>query len=189
MYKNNFYFFLNTLNEIIIKNIIKFKNICIIYRPKKELGADFKEIEKIRNFCKKNQLPFCIADNYQLALKYNANGIFISSSNKNFIKPIQIKNNFKIIGAAHNSFEYTIKIQQNCKEIMLSPMFCNKKYSTNKILGLNKFNLISMNWKTKLCALGGINLNNLKKLKMSKVTSAAFISLMENPKIKKPVYF
>ena len=77
MYKNNFYFFLNTLNKLIIKNIIKFKNICILYRPKKGLGADFKEIEKIRNFCKKNQLPFCIADNYQLALKYNANGIFI----------------------------------------------------------------------------------------------------------------
>ncbi len=189
MYKNNFFLFLTTLNEIIIKNIIKFKNISIIYKPDNKTNKNFKEIEIIKKFCKKNKLHLYIADNYHLATKYNANGIFISSSNKTFIRPIQIKNNFKIIGGVHNSSEYIIKIQQKCSEIMLSPIFHNKKYSNNKILGINKFNLMSMNWKIKLCALGGINLSNLKKLKMCRVSSAAFISLIENPKIKKPVYF
>lgn len=189
MYKNNFFLFLSTLNEIIIKNIIKFKNISIIYKPDNKTNKSFKEIEIIKRFCKKNKLPFYISDSYQLATKYKANGIFISSSNKMFIRPIQIKNNFKIIGGAHNSYEYIIKIQQKCSEIMLSPIFYNKKYSNNKILGINKFNLISMDWKIKLCALGGINTSNLKKLKMSRVSSAAFISLIESLEIKKPVYF
>ena len=188
MNKIKFFFFSNTLNEIIIKNIIKFKNICIIYKPEKQVSTNDKQISEIKNFCKKNNIYFYIADNYKLAIKYNVDGIFLSSSNKNFIKPNQIKKNFDIIGSAHNTFEYSIKIQQNCRRIMLSPIFFNKKYSINKILNVAKFNLITRNWKSEVCALGGINLNNLKKIRMSKASSVAFISLINSPEIKKPIY-
>ena len=187
MTKVNFYFFTNILNEIIVNNIIKFKNISIIYRPEEDESKNFIEILKIKNFCNKNKIPFYISNNYKLANKFNANGIFLSSSNKNLIGLIQKKRNFHVIGAAHNNTEYSLKIKQGCEEIMLSPIFFNKKYSINKILGINRFNLITKNWKTKLCALGGINLNNLKKLKMCKISSIAFISLMDSPKIKKPI--
>jgi thiamine-phosphate pyrophosphorylase len=186
--KIQFYFFTNTLNEIINQNIIKFRNICIIYRPEKDISKNFTQITKIRSLCKKNKILFYIADNYQLVTRYKADGIFLSSSNKCFIKPMQTKNNFNIIGLAHNFFEYSIKTKQNCKEIMLSPIFYNKKYSNNKILGVIKFNLISIYWNAKLCALGGINLDNLKKLRICKVKSIAFVSLMNNSKIKKPIY-
>jgi len=71
---------------------------------------------------------------------------------------------------------------------MLSPIFFNNKYSSNKTLGVIKFNLISNHWKVKLSALGGINLDNLKNLRMCRIKSIAFISLMNNPKIKKPTY-
>jgi len=186
--KIQFFFFTNTLNEIIAKNIIKFKNICIIYRPEKDESKNFTQLAKIKSFCKKNKILFYIADNYQLITKYNADGIFLSSSNKSFLKPMKMKSNFNIIGLAHNFLEYSIKTKQNCKEIMLSPIFFNKKYSNNKILGVIKFNLISIYWNAKLCALGGINLDNLKKLRICKVKSIAFVSLMNNSKIKKPIY-
>ena len=184
MNKIQFFFFTNILNEIITKNIIKFKNICIIYRPEKGESKNFTQIIKIKNFCKKNKISFYIADNYQLTAKYGTNGIFLSSSNKSFIKPMQIKKNFYTIGLVHNCLEYSIKIKQNCKELMLSPIFFNKKYSPTKILGIIRFNLISNHWKVKLSALGGINLNNLKRLRMCKINSVAFISLMDDPKIK-----
>jgi nicotinate-nucleotide pyrophosphorylase len=51
-----------------------------------------------------------------------------------------------------------------------------------------RFNLISNHWKVKLSALGGINLDNLKRIRMCKIKSIAFISLMHDPKIKKPIY-
>ena len=188
MPKVEFYFFTNILNEIIINNIIKFKNICIIYRPEKDASKNLIQIPKIKNFCKKNKILFYIADNYKLATKYESNGIFLSSSNNNFIKPIQNKRDFATIGSAHNSREYWIKNKQDCKIIMLSPIFFNEKYSENQMLGATKFNLISYGWKNELCALGGINLNNLKKLRMCRVKSIAFISLMNSPKIKKPIY-
>jgi thiamine-phosphate pyrophosphorylase len=186
--KIQFYFFTNILNEILSKNIIKFKNLCIIYKPEKDISKNIIQILKIKNFCKKNKVKFYIADDYKLANKFAANGIFLSNTNKSFIKPIQLKNGFNIIGSVHNTFEYWIKNRQNCNEIMLSPIFFNAKYSSNKILGITRFNLMSINWSLKLCALGGINLDNLRKLKISKASSIAFISLIYSPEIKKPIY-
>ena len=72
---------------------------------------------------------------------------------------------------------------------MLSPLFYNKKFSSNKILGPIKFKLVTLNWKTKVCALGGLSLNNINKLKLIKLNSAAFSSLISQQKIKKPAYY
>jgi hypothetical protein len=62
---------------------------------------------------------------------------------------------------------------------MLSPLFHNQKYSKNKILGPIKFNLITKNWKAEICALGGINQTNIKKINLlQNVTSIGFMSLI-----------
>ena len=188
MNKSKFFFFTNTLDEVKKNNILKFKNISIIYKPEKQESKNLTQIEEIKKFCKKNKILLYIIDDYKLMIKHNSNGIFLSSTNRNLIKPMQLKKNISIIGSAHNMIECQIKNKQNCEQIMLSPLFYNKKYSNNKILGIVKFNLISLNWKIKICALGGINLNNIKKIKMCKAYSIAFISLINEPKIKKPVY-
>ena len=54
--KNNiqFYFFTEKLNDVITKNIIKFKKICIIYKPNNINNNDHSEIINIKKFCKKN---------------------------------------------------------------------------------------------------------------------------------------
>ena len=49
---------------------------------------------------------------------------------------------------------------------MISPLFYNKKYSENKILGPIKINLITKNWKIKVGALGGILPVNYNKVKL-----------------------
>jgi hypothetical protein len=71
---------------------------------------------------------------------------------------------------------------------MLSPLFYNEKYSKNSILNTHRFNLITLNWKTDVCALGGINLRSLKKIKLTKARSIAFKKLIFDLKIKKPAY-
>ena len=180
-----FYFFTDTLDEIIIKNIKNFKKLSFIYKSESINDINIANVSTIRKFCKKNKIPFFISDNFRLAEKCKADGIFLSSSYKKIGNIILKKNNFKIIGSAHNQFEYFLKERQLCDVIMLSPLFYNKKYSHNKILNVCKFNLISMNWEKKICALGGINLNNIKKLNMTRSSAAAFISLMNNNNQKK----
>jgi thiamine-phosphate pyrophosphorylase len=182
-----FYFFTDTLDEIIKKNIKNFKKLSIIYKSESINHTNDINVSAIRKFCKKNKIPFFISDNFRLAEKYKADGIFLSSSYKK-IGNIVLKKKFKIIGSAHNQLEYFLKNKQSCEMIMLSPLFYNKKYSQNKILNVCKFNLISMGWDKKICGLGGINLNNLKKLNMTRCSAVAFVSLMkENNQKKSPL--
>jgi thiamine-phosphate pyrophosphorylase len=191
MYKKKsfkYYVFLEQIDEIIRNNLLRFENINVIINIKNTNQTNIKITVSIVKFCKNNKIPFFLMDNYQLCCKYHSNGIFLSSGNKQITKPSLLKKKFKIIGSAHNQFEYLFKFKQGCKLIMLSPLFSNKKYSENKILNVLKFNLISRNWNKKLCALGGINEENIRRIKLTIATSIAFRRLIENPKIKKPAY-
>jgi thiamine-phosphate pyrophosphorylase len=191
MYKKKsfkYYVFLEKIDEIIRDNLLKFENINVIIDIKNIDQTNIKKKLSIIKFCKTNKIPFFLIDNYQLCTKYHSNGIFLSSRNKQAIKPILLKKNFKIIGAAHNQSQYFLKIKQGCKLIMLSPLFFNKKYSINNILNVLKFSLISQSWNKNLCALGGINELNIRKIKLTTANSIAFKSFIESPKIKKPAY-
>ena len=83
------------------------------------------------------------------------------------------------MGSAHNQIEYYYKRFQNCQKVFLSPIFKTKKYSTNQILGLPKFNLMSLNWDIQTVALGGIRKRNIKLITLTKNKAAAFQSFIE----------
>ena len=185
-YPDKFFFFTNTLNDIIKRNYNKFKNLSIIYKVDKN-NLNISEFLKIKDFCKKRRIKIYFPDNLKMAIKFGADGLFISSSNNRIYQPY--KKLFKFLGSAHSQKEFYFKSKQKCDYIFLSPVFKTDKYSNSKILGLIKFNLISLDWKTNLIALGGINDSNLKKIFLTKSCSLGFVSWMKNPKIKKPVYF
>ena len=193
MNSNRQFLIINNLNNEVKEKIKKFININIILynfddQADGQLKIDnFNTVEAI-NYCKKNQIPFYITDNFKLALQTKANGIFLSAKNKKIIPKIQ-KLNFEIIGSAHNQIEYYFKKKQGCTLLMLSPIFFNKKYSENKILGPMKFNLMSSSWNNNLCALGGITSKTLSKIKLTRASSIAFVSLVLEAQIKKPAYF
>ncbi len=180
------YVFLDKVNDIIKKNLLKFKYLNII------VDIDGKEVSEdelsIIKFAKINKIPFFIKNNYQKCTKYKANGVFLDSKNTSTIRPILLKRTFKVVGSAHNQREYFNKQQQKCKLVMLSPIFYNEKYSKNKILNIHRFNQITLNWKVDVCALGGINLASLKKIKLTKARYIAFKKLIFDLKIKKPAY-
>jgi thiamine monophosphate synthase len=171
-----YYIFVSELNETIKKNLLK------IYKP--NLILNFKILDEsslilannIIKFCKRNHIPFYILNEVKIAKQLNAHGIYISANNKNIGLSLFSSIKFKLIGSAHNQYEYFIKQKQNCKTIMLSPIFYNNKYSQNQILNPIKFNLISLNWKTEVCALGGISYENINKIKSTKVKSAGIRS-------------
>lgn len=190
-YSENFYFFTSNLSEENCKNLIKFKNISIVYN-KKPTSTDINELKKIIKFSKKNKIKIYIKDDINLAKNLKISGIFVSSDYKKKIvnnNNFNQKKNFKIIGSVHSQIEFFFKKKQGCKDVFLSPLFKNQKYTQNKILGINKFNLISKKWSCNLYALGGINLSNIKKVYMTNCKGVGFISFINDSKIKKPVYF
>ena len=165
----NKYYFINEFNPDHIKKLDK--DISIIYRNYKSVH-DINLIIKIRDFCKKNRRNFYLANNMKLAIKCKLNGVYIPSFNKD-LKHLNYKTkpNFSIIGSAHNLKEIRVKEAQNVSKIFISSIFKLEK----NYLGFYKFKNLSKNTKKKVIALGGINNNNLKKIKLLNIDGFAGI--------------
>tara|TARA_B100001121_G_scaffold273511_1_gene260722 strand:- start:641 stop:1189 length:549 start_codon:yes stop_codon:yes gene_type:complete len=172
---SQFYYFVNEYNYAELSNLSK--NINIIYRNYKK-NINISTLISIRNFCKKNKIKFFMSNNIKLAIRYKLDGVYIPAFNKqiNFVKYL-LPINFKIIGSAHNSIEISIKEKQGCNTIFVSPIFkINKK---NYFLGVVKFNLLTLNKKTKFVALGGIDKKNKNKLNLLNIRGFAGISYFQ----------
>lgn len=167
----NIYYFIEKFNreEIIQLN----KKINIILRNHQDSFSK-SEIKEIIKICRKKKQKIFISNNLKIAIKFNFDGLYISSFNKlSKFKNKNFKKNFKLIGSAHNSFEILQKINQGCEEIFLSPLF--NTYKKN-YLGIIKFNKQNLTNSKKVIALGGINKDNLNKLKLTKAIGFASIS-------------
>jgi thiamine-phosphate pyrophosphorylase len=162
-----YFYFSSNLNYQ--DNLLRYKDKSIIiyndnYKDKNFINE--KNLINLRKFCKNKKIKFYIMNDIKFAFRYKADGLIITSNNKRLIYNFNKK--ILKIGIVHTQREYYEKKQQKCDYIFLSPIFLNKKYSVNKILGILKFNLISLNWKTKILALGGISEKNVKKIRLTR---------------------
>jgi len=145
----------NSINKQDKKTTVIFRN----YNLKNKISI----VLDLQKYCKKKGFKFILANDIELAIRLNLDGVYFPSFNKSFDHlSFKLKKNFLIIGSAHNLKELRIKELQKVKIIFISSLFKkNKNY-----LGINKFkNLISLT-NLKIVALGGINKFNRKKLKL-----------------------
>ena len=118
-----------------------------------------------------------------LALKLKLDGVYLPAFNKKLIyKNLRLLKKFRFIGSAHNISEIRIKEKQNCEEIFLSPIFKTDKHKN--YLDTIKFNLLALEVKKDVVALGGINSNNLKKINLTKSKGIASISWIKKNGLK-----
>jgi len=179
---SNVYYFIDKFDR---DEILKLdKKINIIFRNYKIKNID-SEIKKIKNLCKSTNRKIFVAGNLKIALKYRLNGLYIPAFHiKQNYANLNLTKDFKIIGSAHNIKEVKIKEKQGCTNIFISPIFHNPK--NNFFLGIIKFNLINLFTNVKTIALGGINQNNIKLLRSTKVEGYASITWIKKnrPTIK-----
>ena len=149
------------------------KSTAIIYRNYLKNYKIEEEILKLKNYCRKKGFKFFLSNNIRLSLKFNLDGVYLPSFNKNFYHlNFDLKEKFLIIGSAHNLKEIRIKEKQKVDAIFLSSIF--KKNSN--YLGLYKFlNLVNLS-KKNFIALGGISKKNKKVINMIKLWGFAGIS-------------
>ena len=168
------YYFISKFSYTQLINLDR--DISFIWRNK-DNGTSYENLAKLSNFCKKNQRNFYISNDIKLAREMNANGVYISSTNKNLnLKTVRLKKKFKVLGSAHNLKEIKIKELQKIEEIFLSPLFKDKK---NGRLDIHKYIKLRRLTKMKDISLGGINNKNLKRLNMIKPFGFAGISFFE----------
>ena len=169
------YYFINKFDTNLISK--QDKDTTIIYRNYKSYNLN--DVLKIKKYCKKKNFNFLLSNNIKQAIRFNLDGVYIPSFNKNIVHLSYSKTrNFLIIGSAHSLKEIKIKENQGCEMIIISSIFKkNKNY-----LGLNKFKLISKLTDKKVIALGGLNNTNLKYLNLTNCSGFAGISYFEQKK-------
>jgi len=90
------------------------------------------------------------------------------------------KQNFLLLGSAHNIYEIKTKERQGVEVIFLSPLFKTKNYK--HALKIVKFNILSKMTRKKIIALGGINKKNFNYLKITNAYGFSGISYFLNEK-------
>ena len=184
VFKNKYFFIIESIRDIDLKNIKNSNKFSIIYRSK-NIAENIEKLMQFRKICKTRNIDFYVSNNLKLTKTLKADGIYISAYNKN-LKITHLRNlNFRIIGSAHNIKELNIKKLQGCSSIIFSRLFETSYKYKKGFLGVVKFNLLKLSRKENLVPLGGIKLSNLNKLSTVKCDSIALSSEI----IKKPIIF
>ena len=144
--------------------------------------------KKIFQICKKYNVRFLVNDDPILSKKLNADGCHLGQKDMNITEARKIVGN-KIIGiTCHNSTHLAkAAIKKKADYIAFGAFFSTKtkkvKYrATTKIL--NKVRKLT---ETPIVAIGGINLNNYKKLLLNNANLLAISSYVWNNKKYKPL--
>jgi thiamine-phosphate pyrophosphorylase len=144
--------------------------------------------KKIKQICKKNGVKFLINDDPLLTKKLNADGCHLGQKDTSITEAKKIIGN-KIIGiTCHNSISLAkAAIKEKASYIAFGAFFSTKTKkirfkATTKVL--NKAKKLT---KTPIVAIGGININNYKKLLLNNANLLAISGYVWNNKKYKPL--
>jgi len=181
--KNNNFF--THLNLVLRTQKVAFFQL----RLKKETNKNKLLIgKKIKNICKKYKVKFLVNDDPKLAKKLNADGCHLGQKDMNILAARKIMGN-KIIGiTCHNS----TKLAKNAINAGADYLAFGAFYSSKTKLVKYKADLKILRWakkitSTPIVAIGGIKLNNYKKLLLNKANFLAISGYIWNNKKYKPL--
>ena len=103
-------------------------------------------------------------------------GVYLPSFNKSMRHNcFKFRNNFEILGSAHNLNEINTKLRQRVKKIFIAPVFKKKRFK----LGIYGFLKIKKFTKKKLIILGGVQKENIKTINWINADGFAAISFFK----------
>tara|TARA_A100001035_G_C27781172_1_gene501830 strand:- start:2711 stop:3256 length:546 start_codon:yes stop_codon:yes gene_type:complete len=167
------YYFISNFEPNNIKNIDA--NTSIIYRNYNS-SNNYPEIIKVKQYCDDKGIKFFLSNDLKLAIRLNCDGIYLPSfNNKILTKGIKLKQNFEILGSAHNLKEIRQKENQGVKTLFISSIFKKNK----NFLGIYRFISLIKFTKCKIIALGGVSDKNIKFLNLVNLDGFAGISFFQ----------
>ena len=173
-----------------LKKVLKTGKVSLFQLRLKKYSFKQKILigKKINQICKKNGVKFLVNDDPILSKKLNADGCHLGQKDMSLTEARKIVGN-KIIGiTCHNSIKLAkTAIKDKASYVAFGAFFSTKtkkvKFkATTKIL--NKVKKLT---KTPIVAIGGINLNNYKKLLLNNANLLAISGYVWNNKKYKPL--
>jgi len=144
--------------------------------------------KKIKKICKKYRVKFLINDDPTLAKKLNADGCHLGQKDMDIQKARIILKN-KIIGiTCHNSINLANKaIKDGVDYLAFGAFYSSKTKKIKYKANIKILNLAKKITNIPIVVIGGIKLNNYKKLLLNKANFLAISSYIWNNKKYKPI--
>jgi thiamine-phosphate pyrophosphorylase len=158
-------------------------------RIKKETNKNKLIIgRKIKKICQKYKVKLIINDDPKLAKKLNADGCHLGQKDMNILKARKILKN-KIIGVTcHNSIDLAKKaINDGADYLAFGAFYSSQTKVVRYKANLKILKLAKKITNTPIVAIGGIKLNNYKKLLLNKANFLAISGYIWNNKKYKPL--
>ena len=179
---DNFY---NNLTLLLRSGKISFFQL----RLKKETNQNKLMIgKKIQKICKKYKVKFLINDDPLLAKKINADGCHLGQKDMDLIKARKVLKN-KIIGVTcHNSIKLAKSaIKAGADYLAFGAFFTSRTKIVKYRASLTILKSVKKITSLPIVAIGGIKLNNYKKLLLNKANFLAISGYIWNNKRYKPL--
>ena len=179
---NNFY---RELIEIFKLNKVSYFQLRLKKIDKKKIIIVGRKIKKI---CKKYKVKFIINDDPLLAKKINADGCHLGQKDTSVFRARKILKN-KIIGVTcHNSIKLVKKAVNNkVNYIALGAFYSTKTKKVKYKASIKTLNSTKKITNIPIVAIGGIKLNNYKKLLLNKVNFLAISGYIWNNNKYRPL--
>jgi thiamine-phosphate pyrophosphorylase len=158
-------------------------------RLKKETNSNKLIIgKKIKKICKKYNVKFLINDNPLLAKKLDADGCHLGQKDMDLINARKILKN-KIIGVTcHNSINLAKKaIEDGANYLAFGAFYSSQTKKVRYKADSKILKAVKKITNTSIVAIGGIKLNNYKKLLLNKANFLAISGYVWNNKKYKPL--
>ena len=144
--------------------------------------------KKIKRICSQYKTKFLINDDVLLAYRLNSDGCHLGQKDMEIFEARKILKN-KIIGiTCHNSIRLAkLAIKSKADYLAFGAFNISKTKKTKYRANLSLIKKIKKITKTPIVAIGGINLNNYKKLLLNNANFLAISGYIWNNKKLKPI--
>ena len=173
-----------------LEQIYKLKKVAFFQLRLKKENKKNKLIigKKIQKLCKKYKVKYIINDDPLLAKEINADGCHLGQTDMNIVLARKVLKKHIIGITCHNSKKLIKKAIKNKVSYIAIGAFFSTKTKRAKY----KASIKVLNWAKKttnipIVAIGGIKLNNYKKLLLNKANFLAISSYIWNNKKYKPI--
>ena len=173
-----------------LEQIYKLKKVAFFQLRLKNENKKNKLIigKKIQKLCKKYKVKYIINDDPLLAKEINADGCHLGQTDMNIVLARKVLKKHIIGITCHNSKKLIKKATKNkASYIALGAFFSTKTKRTKYKASIKVLNWAKKTTNIPIVAIGGIKLNNYKKLLLNKANFLAISSYIWNNKKYKPI--
>ncbi|WP_432633564.1 thiamine phosphate synthase [Brachyspira sp.] len=161
-----------------VESALKGGATCIQLREKNLNEKIFlEEAIKVKDLCKKYNVPFIINDNVDIAIKCNADGIHVGQEDMAVLEVRKLVGDKMIIGVSVQSVDEALDAIKNGADYLgVGAMFSTSTKLDANIISFETLKCICNSVNIPVVAIGGIGKNNIMKLAGSKVDGVALVS-------------